>query len=103
MFDLDADWATIARTLGADPGLASHIRSDPGLRVPGCWNGFEFATRPIVGQQTDVRGPNALAGRMARTSRQPFCAANRLTPLFPTPEVLADADLASVGIPRAQP
>jgi len=102
MFDLDADWATIARTLGADPGLASHIRSDPGLRVPGCWNGFEFATRAIVGQQTDVRGATALAGRMVRAFGQPFCAANSLTHLFPTPEVLADVDLESVGLPRAQ-
>jgi AraC family transcriptional regulator, regulatory protein of adaptative response / DNA-3-methyladenine glycosylase II len=102
MFDLDADWATIARTLGADPGLASHIRSDPGLRVPGCWNGFEFATRAIVGQQTDVPGANALAGRMVRTFGQSFCAGNGLTHLFPTPEVLANADLESVGLPRAQ-
>jgi AraC family transcriptional regulator, regulatory protein of adaptative response / DNA-3-methyladenine glycosylase II len=102
MFDLDADWATIARTLAADPGLASRIRSDPGLRVPGCWNGFEFATRAIVGQQNGVREANALAGRMVIAFGQPFCEVNGLTHLFPTPEVLADADLESVGLPRAQ-
>ena len=35
IFDLDAGWATIARTLGTDSVLASYIRCDPGLRVPG--------------------------------------------------------------------
>jgi AraC family transcriptional regulator of adaptative response / DNA-3-methyladenine glycosylase II len=102
MFDLDADWATIAQTLGADPGLASLIRSDPGLRAPGCWNGFEFATRAIVGQQMGIRGANALEGRMVRAFGQPFCDVNGLTHLFPTPEVLADADLESVGLPRVE-
>lgn len=38
IFDLDAGWATIARTLGTDSVLASYIRCDPGLRVPGCQN-----------------------------------------------------------------
>jgi len=102
LFDLDADWATIRQTLAADPGLASHIRSDPGLRVPGCWSGFEFATRAIAGKHMDVRGAHALAGRMAATFGQPFCPARGLTHLFPTPEVLADADLESVGLPRVE-
>src|SRR4029077_9448346 len=42
MFDLNADWAAIAKSPKSDPGLAASIEVDPGLRVPGCWNGFEL-------------------------------------------------------------
>jgi AraC family transcriptional regulator of adaptative response / DNA-3-methyladenine glycosylase II len=102
MFDLDADWPTIARTLGADPDLAAHISSHPGLRVPGCWNGFELVTRAILGQQKGTEKASALAGRMVRAFGQPFCPANGLTHLFPTPEVLANTDLESIGLLRPQ-
>ena len=63
MFDLSADWATIVHSLRSDPVLASSVEADPGLRVPGCWNGFELAVRAILGQQlpSKVR-PSWLAG-----------------------------------------
>ena len=86
MFDLNADWPTIARTLGADPALAAQISSHPGLRVPGCWNGFEFTTRAILGQRLDTERVKALAGQMVRAFGQPFCPADDLTHLFPTPD-----------------
>jgi AraC family transcriptional regulator of adaptative response / DNA-3-methyladenine glycosylase II len=100
MFDLDADWPTIARTLRTDQALAAHISSHPGLRVPGCWNGFELATRAIIGPQTGTERANVLVGRMVRAFGQPFCPANGLTHLFPTPEGLADTDLESIGLRR---
>ena len=100
MFDLDADWPTVAQTLRADPALAAHANSCPGLRVPGCWNGFELATRTIIGQQIGAERANALAGRMVRAYGQPFCPVDGLTHLFPSPEVLADGDLESIGLPR---
>ena len=102
MFDLDADWPTIARTLGADPTLAARVSSDPGLRVPGCWNGFEAATQAMLGQQIGTERAETLAGRMVRAFGQPFCPANGLTHLFPTPEVLATADLEGIGVRRRQ-
>jgi AraC family transcriptional regulator of adaptative response / DNA-3-methyladenine glycosylase II len=102
MFDLEADWPTIARTLGADPALAAQISSHPGLRVPGCWNGFEFTTRAILGQRLDTERVKALAGQMVRAFGQPFCPADDLTHLFPTPDVLANADLESVGMGRPE-
>lgn len=102
MFDLDADWPTIAQALGTDPALAEQVSSRPGLRVPGCWNGFEFATRAILGQEVDSEATTALAGRMVTTFGQPFCPAEGLTHLFPTPEVLALADLESIGVPQRQ-
>jgi len=102
MFDLNADWATIARTLGADPALVSLINSNPGLRVPGCWNGFELASQAILEQRLDIARANQLAGQIARVFGELFCPADGLTYLFPTPRVLADANLEIVGLPRAQ-
>jgi AraC family transcriptional regulator, regulatory protein of adaptative response / DNA-3-methyladenine glycosylase II len=102
MFDLNADWAAIVRGLQTDPVLAPRIASHPGLRVPGCWSGFELAVRAILGQQITVKGATALAGRIVKAFGQPFAAGNDLTHLFPLPEVLADANLASVGMPGAR-
>jgi AraC family transcriptional regulator, regulatory protein of adaptative response / DNA-3-methyladenine glycosylase II len=102
MFDLNADWAAIVRALKTDPALAERVDSDPGLRVPGCWDGFELAVRAILGQQITVKGATVLAGRIVTSFGQPFAAAGGLTHLFPAPEVLADADLTSVGLTRAR-
>jgi AraC family transcriptional regulator of adaptative response / DNA-3-methyladenine glycosylase II len=70
--------------------------------VPGCWNGFELAVRAILGQQITVKGATALAGRLVSKFGQRFSASSGLTHLFPPPEVLADAKLASIGLPRAR-
>jgi AraC family transcriptional regulator, regulatory protein of adaptative response / DNA-3-methyladenine glycosylase II len=102
MFDLNADWTDIARSLRTDPVLAERVESDPGLRVPGSWNGFELATRAILGQQITVKGATALAGRLVRTFGRPFAAARGLTHLFPSAEILVDAKLASIGLPKAR-
>ncbi len=102
MFDLSADWTAIAETLRNDPALAARIEASPGMRIPGSWNGFELAVRAILGQQISVKGATALAGRIVRAFGQPFSGANRLTHIFPSPEILADADLARIGMPRAR-
>lgn len=102
MFDLSADWAAIVGGLEGDPLLGERVQADPGLRVPGCWNGFELATRAILGQQITVKGATALAGRLVRTFGQAFCGGGNLTHLFPPPEVLADAKLAKVGMPKGR-
>jgi AraC family transcriptional regulator of adaptative response / DNA-3-methyladenine glycosylase II len=102
MFDLGADWAAIVQSLKSDPVLASSVEADPGLRVPGCWNGFELAVRAILGQQITVKGATALAGRMVSSFGKPFCGASGLTHLFPPPEVLADAKLGDIGLTGAR-
>ncbi|MGB7333403.1 MAG: AlkA N-terminal domain-containing protein, partial [Terriglobales bacterium] len=102
MFDLTADWSAIVQSLKTDPALAERVESDPGLRVPGCWNGFELATRAILGQQITVKGATALAGKLVSSFGKPFLGASGLTHLFPAPEVLADAKLASIGMPGAR-
>jgi AraC family transcriptional regulator of adaptative response / DNA-3-methyladenine glycosylase II len=102
MFDLNADWAAIVQSLRTDPVLATQVDSGPGLRVPGCWNGFELATRAILGQQITVKGATLLAGRMVSSFGKPFSSGNGLTHLFPTPAALADAKLTRIGLTGAR-
>ncbi len=102
MFDLDADWPAIARILRSDPVLGARIKCNPGLRVPGCWNGFEFTVRAMLEAQRDSGKAAALAGRMAKTFGQPVSFGDGLTHVFPTAEILANADLRSLGLPAAR-
>jgi AraC family transcriptional regulator of adaptative response / DNA-3-methyladenine glycosylase II len=99
MFDLSADWHTIADRLSMDPILRPEVETRPGVRVPGCWDGFELAVRAILGQQVTVKGATTLAGRLVRSFGRPLAAPNGLTHTFPAPEILADADVASIGLP----
>jgi AraC family transcriptional regulator of adaptative response / DNA-3-methyladenine glycosylase II len=98
MFDLNADWSAIAMSLGTDPELSSRISAEPGLRVPGCWNGFELTVRAILGQQVSVKGATTLAGRIVKAFGKPFSGPAGLTHIFPSPEVLADAKLTGLGL-----
>lgn len=102
MFDLNADWSDIAEVLKADPALRELMDSAPGLRVPGCWNGFELATRAILGQQIRVSSATVVAGRIAKSFGRPFSGMRALTHLFPTPQILADADLTGIGLTKAR-
>jgi AraC family transcriptional regulator of adaptative response / DNA-3-methyladenine glycosylase II len=102
MFDLNADWAAIVQSLKSDPALAARVEADAGLRVPGCWNGFELATRAILGQQITVKGATSMAGRMVSAFGKPFTGARGLTHLFPSPEVLAEAHLGNIGLTGAR-
>jgi AraC family transcriptional regulator of adaptative response / DNA-3-methyladenine glycosylase II len=102
MFDLNADWSAIAQVLRTDPLLAERVKANPGLRVPGCWNGFELGVRAILGQQITVKGATGLAGKLASRFGQQLSSANGLTCVFPEPEVLAEADIASIGMPQAR-
>ena len=102
MFDLNADWATVARTLRSDLALAPRLDAAPGLRVPGCWDGFELAIRAILGQQVSVKGATTLSGRLVRAFGRHLPSVGGLTHLFPTPKVLSDADCRNIGIPRAR-
>jgi AraC family transcriptional regulator of adaptative response / DNA-3-methyladenine glycosylase II len=102
MFDLNADWTAIVQSLRSDPALARRIESDPGLRVPGCWNGFELTVRAILGQQVSVRGATTLAGRLVKAFGQPVTATAGITHIFPTPQILANANLSGVGLTGAR-
>jgi AraC family transcriptional regulator of adaptative response / DNA-3-methyladenine glycosylase II len=102
MFDLNADWTAIVQTLKSDPVLSARVEAVPGLRVPGCWSGFELAIRAILGQQVSVKGATTLAGRLVKTFGKPFSAAGGITHIFPEPQALVDANIASIGLPNAR-
>lgn len=102
MFDVNADWEPIASRLRRDPALHQKLSANPGLRLPGCWDGFELATRAILGQQVTVKGATTLAGRLVRAFGKPLSAPNGLTHLFPRAEILADAKLTSIGLPASR-
>ena len=104
MFDLDADPQAIADLLGQDPAMAARLARQPGLRIPGGFDGFELGIRAILGQQISVKGATTLAGRLAARAGQaldPTLAPDAdgwPTILFPTPAGLADADLIQLGL-----
>lgn len=98
MFDLNADWEAIASVLKTDPELMPRLTVAPGLRVPGCWNGFELATRAVLGQKITVKAANTIAGRLVANFGQPCELISGVTHFFPAPEMLAEADLSRLGI-----
>lgn len=99
MFDLNADWQKIALRLEDDPILGKALKARPGVRVPGCWDGFELAIRAILGQQVTVKGATTLAGRLVQAFGHPLATPNGLTHTFPSPAVLADANIKRIGLP----
>jgi AraC family transcriptional regulator of adaptative response / DNA-3-methyladenine glycosylase II len=103
VFDLGADPLAIAAHLAKDPTLAPLVKARPGLRVPGAWDGFELAIRAVLGQQITVVAAARLAGRMVAVYGQRLSSPGEpLTHVFPRPEVIAAADLASLGMPRSR-
>jgi AraC family transcriptional regulator of adaptative response / DNA-3-methyladenine glycosylase II len=103
VFDLAADPLAIGSHLARDPALAPLIAARPGLRVPGAWDGFELAIRAVLGQQITVSGARVLAGRMVAAHGKPLAEpAGPLTHLFPAPQAIASANLASLGMPGAR-
>ena len=104
MFDLDADPHAIAAALSRDPRLRPLLKQRPGLRLPSGWDGFEIAMRAIIGQQVSVAAARTFTTRLAQAFGEAlpvdFTADHQH--LFPTPEALADADLARIGLTRSR-
>jgi AraC family transcriptional regulator, regulatory protein of adaptative response / DNA-3-methyladenine glycosylase II len=102
LFDLDADPREIGVQLARSPALHARVAAAPGLRVPGAWDPFEIAVRAVIGQQISVRAATTLIGRLVAAFGARCDAGDGLTHLFPRPDVLADADVATIGLPRAR-
>jgi AraC family transcriptional regulator of adaptative response / DNA-3-methyladenine glycosylase II len=100
--DLDAEPATIAAALSADPVLAPLVADRPGLRVPTTVDAWETVVRAIVGQQVSVAGARTLLGRIVRDLGTTDVAELRA---FPTAVEVADAgagSIAAIGMPGAR-
>ena len=117
IIDDDADWAescsdkindktdsidmdVIYSVLSADPLLKSLLHAHPGLRLPVAWDPFELTVRAIIGQQISVKAATTIAGRIADRFGVRMHPEKGTLPdrLFPPAEVLAHADLRSVGL-----
>jgi AraC family transcriptional regulator of adaptative response / DNA-3-methyladenine glycosylase II len=106
LFDLNARPDLIAAHLMKDKLLKKDVAANPGLRVPGAFDGFELAIRAILGQQVTVKAATTLACRFAEAFGEkiatPFPGLTRVSPL---PEVIAKAsvdDIARLGIISAR-
>jgi AraC family transcriptional regulator, regulatory protein of adaptative response / DNA-3-methyladenine glycosylase II len=101
-FDLSARPDVIAAKLGETELLADLVADNPGLRVPGAFDGFELAVRAILGQQITVKAATTLAGRFVATLGEPIDTPHAgLTHSSPTAERVAVATvdaLVSLGI-----
>lgn len=103
MFDLDASTDDIAEVLSGDAMLKRPLRENPGVRVPGAWDGFELTVRAVLGQQISVSAATTLAGRIADRYGERIeapiegleDAPNRL---FPEPRRLVHSKLENLGI-----
>jgi AraC family transcriptional regulator, regulatory protein of adaptative response / DNA-3-methyladenine glycosylase II len=105
VFDVSASPVQIAECLGA----LAHRRT--GLRLPGAWDGFEIATRAILGQQVSVKAATTLASRLVAafgesvrvTGVEPVVL-SRCFPSATRVAALTVAQVAQLGVPskRAQ-
>ncbi|MDO6446638.1 AlkA N-terminal domain-containing protein [Colwellia sp. 1_MG-2023] len=99
MFDLDADMDLIHRQLSQHPILEKTIIQYRGLRLPGCWDIFEFSIRAILGQQISVKGATTLAKRITEKYGQQLPELPKETALvFPAVEALLGVDYEGVGL-----
>lgn len=109
IFDLDASPGDVSRVLSRDGDLSALLNSQPGIRVPGVWDGFELTIRAILGQQISVAAATTLSGRLAKRYGETLNVAVPGIPedlgphtIFPRAEKLLRARLGDLGIIRSR-
>lgn len=96
VFDIACDPAQVALALGS-------LVRNPGLRVPGTFDGFEAAIRAILGQQVTVRAAHTIAGRFAAAFGERIDSPHAVNIVFPSAACIAQLDpvrIAEQGIVR---
>jgi AraC family transcriptional regulator, regulatory protein of adaptative response / DNA-3-methyladenine glycosylase II len=100
MFDLDADLTAAHGVLQQDAQLAASIARRPGLRIPGAWDGFEFAVDAVLGRFEQAGEVPLLQRLLDRYGATTGSAPKGLDRRFPDSNALATADLrATIGAP----
>ena len=104
LFDLDADPMLIENDLKRDKKLKPLLKQHAGLRIPGCWDGFELAVRAVIGQKISVKAARTVLIRLVDLygEKQVFDDSLQLTYLFPSPEKILSADLLKLGLTTAK-
>ena len=91
--DLDADPSRIDPVLSLLP-----VPARPGTRLPGGMDGFEIATRVILGQQVTVKAARTLTQRLVDCLGEPLATPfAALTHVFPSAQAIAGADPEVIG------
>jgi AraC family transcriptional regulator, regulatory protein of adaptative response / DNA-3-methyladenine glycosylase II len=100
LFDLDASPDRIAVILGP---LAAE---NPGIRVPGAFDGFEIAMRAVLGQQISVPAATTIAGRVAERFGEkidtPFPDLKFMVPTAAQIAAVPVSDLRKLGLTDAR-
>ncbi|WP_371377143.1 DNA-3-methyladenine glycosylase [Thalassotalea aquiviva] len=108
MFDLDCDLNRIHQHLSQDQQLKPIMAKYPGLRLPGCWDLFEFSVRAILGQQISVKAATTIAKRIAHRYGDKVQNSalvqypNELGYFFPTDLRLANANFNEIGLTQTR-
>jgi AraC family transcriptional regulator, regulatory protein of adaptative response / DNA-3-methyladenine glycosylase II len=106
LFDLNARPDMISKHLARDERLARAVKRNPGMRVPGAFNGFELGLRAILGQQITVKAATTIACRFVEAFGEqiatPFAELNRLTPAAERAAAASIDDIARLGIVAAR-
>ncbi len=74
------------------------VKRNPGLRVPGAFDGFELAVRAILGQQVTVKAATTLVGRFTAAFGEAIqTPIPELTHLAPTADRVARASVDAIA------
>ena len=103
LLDLDADPLSVVEVLSKDRRLSSIVMKRPGLRAPGAVDGTELAIQAVLGQQVSLAAARTLASRLVTAHGDVIKIPDpTLTHLFPQAEVIAEADLSTLGVPQTR-
>ncbi|MEM7253489.1 MAG: AlkA N-terminal domain-containing protein [Pseudomonadota bacterium] len=105
LFDTRFRTQVLSDVFAEDAVMGPALRRWPGIRVPGCWDGFELTVRTIAGQQVSVQGASTVTGRIAAGHRPPGSLPVLPAGLdcwFPNASVLVSTSLEALAMPRAR-
>lgn len=100
IFDLNANVEIIKASL-MSAGIPEH-KIVEGLRIPGCWDGFEAGVRAVLGQQVSVKAAVTLVNTLVTELGEKASIADTERLWFPTPQKIARSKLAFLKIPEAR-
>lgn len=98
VLDLNTNHAVVCQWLRQDKLLKTLIKAEDRLALPGAWNAFEYLIRAIIGQQVSVKAAKTLTTRVIHKFGTTVHINEQCYRLFPTAEVLAQADLSGLGL-----
>ncbi len=97
LFDLDADPLLISTQFEKSAVLERLDHKSPGVRAPGCWNGFETAVAIILGQLVSNEQARRMVGELVQNYGDAHRWHNQDVFIFPSADKLAAINLDKVS------